>query len=424
LKRFLFAVVTLVVALALVEIGARVALRAIPAPMPARVNGEGKRAERLHAERLGVFAGIHVLHPFLGFVEDPAEQRRTRGPSDMAELGFYSGPLVRKRDPSTYVVGVFGGSVAAGFADEHGPEVAFADVAAGRKVVALNTAIGGYKQPQQLIALAYLLTLGAQFDAVLLIDGFNDVALAPAENMTRGVSPIYPRSWGLLVADLEANRGVRDVLAQLGLIADARRALADWHPRLGVAVLAGRLADRAAAAREAALRNQLRVERIAAGNGFQATGPVLDGGARALADYWRRASLSMRALAEENGARFVHVLQPNQYGAPRPMSDAEQAVAYEPAHPYAKPARDGYPLLREAGRELAAAGVEFHDLSDVFAGVREPIYVDSCCHFYGRGNILLAEELRRRLTTSPEPTVRTKAARRGSERRAAQLDRP
>ena len=119
------------------------------------------------------------------------------------------------------------------------------------------------------------------------------------------MSPIYPRSWGLLVADLEANRGVRDVLAQLELIADARRALADWHPRLGVAVLAGRLADRAAAAREAALRNQLRVERIAAGNGFQATGPVLDGGARALADYWRRASLSMRALAEENGARFV-----------------------------------------------------------------------------------------------------------------------
>ena len=40
----------------------------------------------------------------------------------------------------------------------------------------VNLALFGYKQPQQLTTLAYLMSIGGQFDLVLNIDGFNEVA--------------------------------------------------------------------------------------------------------------------------------------------------------------------------------------------------------------------------------------------------------
>ena len=46
---------------------------------------------------------------------------------------------------------------------------------ANQEIVLLNTAVGGYKQPQPLMVVSYLLALGAHFDAVINIDGFNDV---------------------------------------------------------------------------------------------------------------------------------------------------------------------------------------------------------------------------------------------------------
>ena len=36
----------------------------------------------------------------------------------------------------------------------------------------------GYKQPQQLMAYNYLLSLGAEFDAVINIDGYNVITTA------------------------------------------------------------------------------------------------------------------------------------------------------------------------------------------------------------------------------------------------------
>jgi hypothetical protein len=38
----------------------------------------------------------------------------------------------------------------------------------------------------------YLLALGAQIDVVVNIDGFNEVALPPAENLLKKVFPVYP----------------------------------------------------------------------------------------------------------------------------------------------------------------------------------------------------------------------------------------
>ena len=75
-----------------------------------------------------------------------------------------------------------------------------------RRVRVHSLALGGFKQPQMLAALAYLMALGQRFDVVVELDGFNDVALSFSENKYKGTFPAYPRDWDGLVGqapDLE-----------------------------------------------------------------------------------------------------------------------------------------------------------------------------------------------------------------------------
>src|SRR5262249_21658117 len=61
--------------------------------------------------------------------------------------------------------------------------------------------------------------------------------------------------------------------------------------------------------------------------------------------------------------------------------------------PYRKPVEIGYPYLRAMGASLRRAGVRFEDLTGLFAGESEQIYVDNCCHVNKAGNILLARAI-------------------------------
>ena len=90
----------------------------------------------------------------------------------------------------------------------------------------------------------------------------------------------------------------------------------------------------------------------------------------------------MRELCEANGIGYLHALQPNQYlQDSKPLSEEERRVAIGPPQwGYRRAAEEGFPLLVDAGRELATAGVDFEDLTDVFADVTAPVYVDACCH--------------------------------------------
>lgn len=141
-----------------------------------------------------------VIHPYFGAVVDPG-----RHPAGVvSDLGFIESAMIEtlvRPAPATTVVGVFGGSFAAGvyrqIAQLDGETLARRLGTEDRQAVAVNFAKGGYKQPQQLMVLTYLLALGAQLDVVINVDGFNEVALPPVENVPRGVNPFYPRQWHL-----------------------------------------------------------------------------------------------------------------------------------------------------------------------------------------------------------------------------------
>ena len=78
----------------------------------------------------------------------------------------------------------------------------------------------------------------------------------------------------------------------------------------------------------------------------------------------------MQALCDLNGIRYAHYLQPNQYlPGSKGLNSEELQNAYDAESPYRAVVEEGYPLLRQAGRELEAAGVDFHDLSLIFEGL-------------------------------------------------------
>jgi hypothetical protein len=366
-----------------------------------------------------------VIHPFLGFVLDPAinqtEHRREHGEIEISDLGFYQPPgPPTPRTGDELRIGVFGGSAAFLFAFNSRQhlvdEISRRVDTKGRRVVVDCFALGGYKQPQQLLTLAYLRALGEHFDVVVNLDGFNEVALTVAENLPAGVHPSYPRGWERRVAGLPEP----EAQALAAAIVQSReereaRAARFSRPLLRYSLTANlvwRAGDRAVQRRTAGLERRLETLRTAkSATGFKALGPPYrasglpprdrlqtgnDRGPlyREIARIWKESSLQMHQLCEADGSLYLHLLQPNQYVPDsKPMGREERRVALQEDSPYRTPVVEGYPLLVEAGEELRRRGVRFHDVSRLFKDHPEPLYMDTCCHFNRKGNEILADEV-------------------------------
>lgn len=357
-----------------------------------------------------------VLHPYLGYVMDPRLARpgvRAAGLDRRSvELGFPRNreSVLQPADPRRAVIGIFGGSVAdvlsvAG-ADALRSELAKAPALQGREIVLLSLAAPGYKQPQALMALNYLLALGAHFDAVVNIDGANDVTLPEAQLAPLGVSPFYPRGWYTRAAALTPE--LRVTLARVTELEELRHGLAGFFSRAPLrwsrtAGLVWSIADRWLAARVSAAENEFLTR--PSGHDDQAQGPRLasdDDVATRAVSVWRQSSLQMAALCKSLGIPYFHFLQPNQYvPGSKPMSEQERRIAFRRDSPMRQPIERGYARMREAGASLSAAGVAFTDLSDVFRQVSEPTYLDDCCHLNALGNRMLAATIGQVMAASP-----------------------
>ena len=343
-----------------------------------------------------------VIHPYLGFVWDPTVM------TGMNEFGFpRTSPPLGGPDTSSVAIGVFGGSFAHGIAAYSGGiverEVSRLPAFKGKTVRVYDFSIDGYKQPQQFLTLAYFLALGAHFDIVINVDGFNEVTIPPTELISKGVFPIYPRGWFTRV---QGQGFDQESIAQLGEIALAQRWRQQWagwfqraplwlSPTVNMVWLVG---DASIEAR----RQQLNVSFALHEAGqkeeisYITTGPRIDlirgqDPYRVLAIHWGRCSLQMHRFCRANGMLYLHFLQPNQYlPGSKPLSESEQDFAYRRDSPLIEPVERGYPQLQQEGRALRARGVWFTDLSMVFANHEETLYHDDCCHCNPQGYRIVA----------------------------------
>jgi hypothetical protein len=396
--------------------GRWVALRDLEAARALAAGGERGDALARSARPSPPLREGRVLHPYLGYVMDPrlseAGIARARLDPQSIELGFPRNreSVLQPADPARAVIGIFGGSVAdiltSAGADALRSALARAPAFRGREIVLLSLAAPGYKQPQALMALNYLLVLGAHFDAIVNLDGVNELALPESELAPLGVAPFYPRGWYTRAADLSPE--LRLTLGRVARLEDVRRrtALAFSHLPLRWSVTAG-LAwsafDRLLAARVAAEEGAALA--LPGGRDPQAQGPRLasDAGVRSRAvSVWQQSSLQMARLCEGFGIAYFHFLQPNQYvPGGKPMGEAERRIAFREDSPLRLPIERGYAQLRQAGASLVAEGVAFSDLSELFRDVHEPTYVDDCCHLDTFGNQLLAAAIGRVMAAAP-----------------------
>lgn len=373
----------------------------------ARLEAGGGPAPAERDPVVGNLLATSVIHPFLGYVRDPASVPLASFNAESQQFGFIQNrhSLFAEPEPDQVVVAVTGGSVARSVA-VHGDALRRALAKsrrfAGRRPIVLSLATGGYKQPQQLMTLAWVLALGTHVDMVVNLDGFNDVVLAPASNVPSGVFAFYPFQWDLRVGHLDLDRRRR--IGELTYLRERRRdwarlcSRAPWRWSMAAALVWKSLdsswAGRIARAEEA-------LAQTAAEDDYQARGPrraYPDENLmyRDLADVWAQSSYQMHLLCRGMGIEYHHFLQPNQYvPGTKPRSDEEKKTAWLARHPFRKPAAQGYRWLIRRGRELRQEGVAFHDLTRIFVGNRETLYADTCCHLNRQGNDLLAAAIGR-----------------------------
>lgn len=383
-------------------------------------NPTGERGAKIRART--------VIHPFIGYVGNPRAHLGARADPQSLAFGFPAGkvPIFHAPSPERVVVAVFGGSVAGGVTSgDNALKEALRVLPrfVGREIVVVGLAAAGYKQPQQLMALNYFLALGAHFDVAVNLDGFNEVALPPRQNLSRGVFTFYPASWDVRVVGMDP--GQRRGIGRLTHLVDRRKDLARTFSAFPLrssptaALIWSRL-DRSLGHRIGETEEQLRRERQPASReetdlarrDHQSLGPSprayegLRELFRDVAEVWRRTSIQMHAVCQGLGIEYYHFLQPNQYvPGSKPLSHEERRSAFDRRAHYRTFIKTGYPWLLRETPALREQGVAFHDLTQVFAEHKETIYVDPCCHPNAEGYRLLARAMAQIIEKGPANTA-------------------
>ncbi len=354
----------------------------------------------------------HAIHPFVGYVANRTsaqEQNSFHGflvktePADKYRSLDELAKVITHPSENDMIIVISGGSVATLFG-HHGTRALIRDLRRSsayidKNIIFIIVGQGGYKQPQQLMGLTYLLSQDAHIDLVINLDGFNDIVLAAEDNVPKGVSPFFPRNWYVKVDSL-SSPGMMSIVGEIWHLRLLRRRSAkvfathpaDYSVTMNLVWMCIDNAIKSRISHNHIELKQFRPETTS----YTASGPpyryVDDDTLREdLADFWTRCSLQMQKLCAANNIAYYHFLQPNQYVAnSKTMNTEERRRAFRDDHPYREHVEQGYPLLIDAGKYLANNAVIFHDLTMIFSDVDEPLYIDDCCHVNQLGNDILA----------------------------------
>ncbi|SLM29984.1 hypothetical protein MTBBW1_2030074 [Desulfamplus magnetovallimortis] len=342
---------------------------------------------------------VEVIHPYFGYFRDP---ERNQGITNQGFPSYQKKQDLNKKNDQINIA-VFGGSFAKGTYFLGIEDLKKCFKFANKKVNIVNFAIGGYKQPQQLMVLNYLILMGAHFDIVINIDGFNEVALPFVENIKNKVSPFYPRNWLYRARDIN-DPVITKITSKIYFLTSVRRVVSRSVKeyklyRSPTLTLIWRIIDNSINLRLAMTQDHLK-EAIGSKNlGFAVKGPEYrfdskEGMYDDLADVWMRSSISMKYLCDSYRIKYFHFIQPNQYDPDsKKFTSKERKIAFDPGHPYRNGVLNGYPKLRERGKQLIENGVNFKDLTYIFNENEELLYSDTCCHLNEQGYKLIVEKI-------------------------------
>jgi len=359
-----------------------------------------------------------TVHPYFGYVYHKKEK--------IVANGFPSKDIFAYSSPQDYNVVMLGGSVACQTHRHMGSTIVkavqdtLADQGKQRNVHLYLFAAGGYKQPQQLMILTYFLAMGAKIDAVINIDGYNELAIAWF-NYKDNVHISLPYYWryrthsltdseqwltaseGLVMADWEKSWAM-----------DMDRAVLAWSPTL---TLVWKFGDSIIEARlnRLHLKFEQRDKDEEDYRDFPPIGPSnpasLEEAVTLAQQIWWQSNTALYQLLQAHGIPYVHLLQPNQYiEGSKTLTRREKKIAFTTdfSHAFAKDANlrkhasdklntyvipTGYLGLRELGKTLPYQ-MNFIDGTMLYRNVEKDIYIDDCCHVNQRGTALIWKAIR------------------------------
>ncbi len=358
----LIALAALCVLGVLAEIGARIvlAVRGSAYDSAATVASAEKIAGSIVARdvRGEVKPSAMVLNPFVGYAKREMQDELAK------EIAYYGSPESERN----YDVAVIGGTFAERFGGEGESELRatlakepnFAD----RPIHVWSHGCEGYKEPQSIQMLSFLLAVGCKPDAVVLLDGTEELR-APVSNLQSGVFALYPRAetWTELSANAGTDRvqldallairsrqrfvvGVEKFALQFGVQYSAALGtlLTSWMERAqqGVELRTRGFAE------ERRSSPRMRIQR---GPRVEIAPPAID---QMSLRAWFESSRSMHAICAEHGIAFVHVLEPT-------IGDSNDLAQVPPQALEAL-----HRKLANAGRALATDGVSFFDAQELW----------------------------------------------------------
>jgi hypothetical protein len=369
------------------------------------------------------------LHPYFGPThrqgypfDIPEALRENATPARVPTNNFgFASPHnypFNKSSSNQIVIGIFGGSVGAWFC-QVGAHRLVENLQAQayfttREIVPLCLAHEGYKQPQQLLVLAYFLSIGQVFDLVVNIDGFNEVALSSFNN-ERGLDISMPSAMHLdaLVSLVNQTTLTPEKVQSLAAISQHKERINDLVGRLrrnrsaAINVVLEQLHRGTMASYRAELARFVSLPANPPDASLILATPsvVQRDETRALADAakaWAEASTLMHTMLAARGVPYFHILQPNQYFTTRSFSAEEATVARSDASPFRKGAEKGYPMLVTESEKLKSRE-SFLNATGIFDRESSAVYIDDCCHYTLRGNQLLADAIARQILSTNGP---------------------
>ena len=333
------------------------------------------------------------IHPYFGFGK-PGGFHFLEDKDDVAQS-----------DPNGVVVAITGGSVSQNvFKDSKDiikGHIERIPAFKGKNVYVISIGHFAWKQPQQLTALAYYLSMGGRLDILINLDGHNEVVDA-GSNLMRGVFPAYPFLWYQLASNVLT-------VDRMNLVGDINylRKVRFWFARLSAPLrfniamnvtwdvidkyIALKIDGKRADIEQTADKDMKERPYYKYGPHRKFESPREAFGY--FAQVWMNSSLQMDRLAKSSGASYFHFLQPNQYVPDsKPFSTEEREKYYKPKL-VGGGVRAGYPLLLQASGVLKRNGVQFHDLTMIFKNEPDTIYKDAYCHTNKKGRDMMAHAI-------------------------------
>ncbi|MDM8527948.1 hypothetical protein QUF58_06995 [Anaerolineales bacterium HSG24] len=340
------------------------------------------------------------IHPYFGFSNPVAED-------SVNNHGFvspYNYPFIRNNE-NQYIIGIFGGSVAKGFALEGKKQLIEAlkkhTFFEDKEIILLNFCAGGYKQPQQLLILNYYLTVGQELDMVINVDGFNELALSNRNNeQAIDISMPSVDHIGPLTNLIDQTTLTREKLESLAsinqhkirlnrvveMMNNTHFASAYFMLEQFYKILYSRYTTELVTFQQLE-SNSLDDSIVHIYLADKQSSLILFDH---IVLHWTNASIMMNETLKSKHILYFHFLQPNQYYSNKVFSDEERKIAFVEDHPYRAPIEKGYPILMDQAGFLKQNGVNFYSAVNIFDDEVNIIYKDSCCHYNQLGNDVLA----------------------------------